>query len=528
MPAHIGRLAEAMPEGDRSRQTYALVAACVEAGIPDDEIHRLAAEHKPSVEKYGERLEAEVDRLLDKVPGPRPELSSFPSSTSYRGTPQSGSRDYEENEERYPPASGEGSNRYEGNEGNEESPPRVWPKPADAGAFLGIAGDFVRRVEPHTEADPAALLGQFLVGVGSVIGRGPHVAVGADRHGVNLSAAVVGATSRGRKGTAEGWVRALLERVDRAWGDDRVQTGLSSGEGLIHAVRDPARGEEGEGRRQDRGEADKRLLAIEPEFARVLRNASRQGNTLSAQLRQAWDSPRVMRTMTRANPLKATDGHISVIGHITVEELRAELTRTDVANGFANRFLWIASKRSKLLPRGGNLHPDDLEPLADKLRLAVDWARSRQRVTPDGGYWQLWESTYEDLTADVPGLLGAATSRAEAQVTRLALLYALLDLSDFVGRKHLEAGLAFWRYCERSAAYIFGDSTGDPIADEILAVLRRRPDGMTRWDISNHFGRNRSAADIGRALELLYGRGLATFEFETTGGRSAERWRATS
>ena len=37
-----------------------------------------------------------------------------------------------------------------------DAPP--WPEPLGKAAFHGLAGDFVRLVEPHTEADPAALL----------------------------------------------------------------------------------------------------------------------------------------------------------------------------------------------------------------------------------------------------------------------------------------------------------------------------------------------------------------------------------
>jgi hypothetical protein len=53
-------------------------------------------------------------------------------------------------------------------------------------------------------------------------------------------------------------------------------------------------------------------------------------------------------------------------------------------------------------------------------------------------------------SADQPGLLGALTARAEAQVIRLALLFALLDKEGSIGVAHLKAALAFWRYCEAS------------------------------------------------------------------------------
>lgn len=41
---------------------------------------------------------------------------------------------------------------------------------------------------------------------------------------------------------------------------------------------------------EDEGEADKRLLVIEPEFATVLRRMQGETNSLSAVLREAWET----------------------------------------------------------------------------------------------------------------------------------------------------------------------------------------------------------------------------------------------
>ena len=100
-------------------------------------------------------------------------------------------------------------------------------------------------------------------------------------------------------------------------------------------------------------------------------------------------------------------------------------------------------------------------------------------------------------------MLGAILGRAEAQVLRLALIYALLDRSAFIDEPHLLAALACWDYAEASARFIFGDSLGDPVADEILRALRERPEGMTRTELMHHFGRNLSSEQIGRALAVL-------------------------
>ena len=63
----------------------------------------------------------------------------------------------------------------------------------------------------------------------------------------------------------------------------------------------------------------------------------------------------------------------------------------------------------------------------------------------------MWRAIYSKLSAKPPGLLGAATARAEAQVVRLSLIYALLDRAAAIGTEHLTAALALWRYCADSA-----------------------------------------------------------------------------
>jgi hypothetical protein len=120
-------------------------------------------------------------------------------------------------------------------------------------------------------------------------------------------------------------------------------------------------------------------------------------------------------------------------------------------------------------------------------------------------------------------MFGAATNRAEAQVLRLSVLYAMLDSSEAIRAEHLLAALAVWRYAEQSARWLFGDAVGDPIADTILAALRQRP--MTRNDLYNLFGRNVSRSRIEQALGLLARLGLASPRSEPSDGpRPREGW----
>jgi hypothetical protein len=417
-----------------------------------------------------------------------------------------------------------------------EYQPRPWPNPPAAEAYHGLAGEIVRAIEPASEADPAALLVQALIGFGNLIGRSAHFRVEADRHFGNEFIALVGRTAKARKGTSWGQIHRLLTAAEEFWAAERVQSGLSSGEGLIWSVRDPilkrerikergaeVRYEEVEA---DPGVADKRLLVYEPEFANVLKQTERQGNTLSVIIRQAWESGS-LRSMTKNSPARASGAHVSIIGHITAEELRRYLSLTETANGFANRFMWICTQRSKQLPEGGR--PDELvlRGLVERLGHVLTFARGIGEVGRDEQTRALWREVYGDLSADRPGLGGALLARGEAHVMRLALLYALLESSRLIQAPHLMAALAVWQYALDSVRYIFGDALGDPVADDLLRFLRAAgPDGATRTDIRDFFGRNRSSEQIGRALALLAEHGLARRLQRDTNGRPAECWAA--
>jgi hypothetical protein len=410
-----------------------------------------------------------------------------------------------------------------------------WPDELGPDAFHGLAGDFVHLVGPETEADAAALLFSFLVATGSIIGKVPYYQVGGDRHYTNLFSVIVGESAKARKGTSWGEVRRFVGLVDEDWCKQRIAGGLSSGEGLIHAVRDPITEmvplREGkrvvghEPQMTDAGVDDKRLMVVEGELSQVLQAAGRDGNTLSAIIRQAWDGG-TLRVLAKSAKATCLEPHISVLAHITVAELKQQLTKTDMANGFANRFLWICAARSKCLPFGGAVNEKALGDLAEESRQAIEFARGVGRIELAVEARAEWSRVYPVLSEARRGLLGAITARAEAQAVRLAMLYALLDQSAEIKLTHLRAGLATWRYCEDSARFIFGDSLGDPIADEILILLRGSPNGMTRNELTDHFKRNKLSAELGRALAVLQSHGLARAERLPTGGRTAELWKA--
>lgn len=315
-------------------------------------------------------------------------------------------------------------------------------------------------------------------------------------------------------------MRRFTELVDEQWCKQRVAGGLSSGEGLIHAVRDPIT----DGGFPDPGVDDKRLLAVEGELSQALQSASRDGNTLSAIIRQAWDGI-PLRVLAKNAKATCLEPHISILAHITTAELRRRLTSIDMANGFANRFLWLCATRSQCLPFGGAVDEGALAALAAKAAQIVEFARNCGRLQFADEARAEWSSVYPTLSEGRLGLLGEITARAEAQTARLAMLFAVLDHCDEIKLPHLRAALAAWRYCEDSARFIFGDCLGDPTADEIHALLRCSGEGVTRNEITDYFKRNKPSAEIERALNVLQQHGRARVESRPTGGRKAEVWK---
>jgi hypothetical protein len=410
----------------------------------------------------------------------------------------------------------------------------AWPTLDDA-ALYGIAGDVVDLLEPHTEADPVALLVSFLAEAGAMLNRGPHVILDGTYHPLLFWPVLVGRSSKSRKGTADKRMRQLFGLTDPIWTRGECKGTLSSGEGLVFAVRDDSYAEhpvKEKGKftgetvrvRVDSGVTDKRLFLVQPEFGSVLRIMAREGNSLSGVLRDAWDGL-TLAPMTKANRVRATDPHIGIVGHVTKDELLRNLTNTEASNGFGNRFAWFAVQRSKELPFSSAPDESHMNHLAARLSRAIKEARSISRVGLTDMARSLWAARYHELSADRPGLAGSLLGRAEAQVMRLAALYAVLDGHNAINSAHLNAAFALWQYAEDSTKLIFGNSLGDPVADTILNAIRTNGE-LTDSQLSELFGRNMSAAKLARAKNVLLTAGLAHCATEESGGRPRMVWKA--
>lgn len=389
-------------------------------------------------------------------------------------------------------------------------PAPTWPTPPAAAAYHGVLGALVRALEDEVEPDPAGILGGLLAAFGALAGNG-RVLYQAGAQAPSLFVVLVGDSAVSRKGTSYGMVRTIFELAGYSLNPVLVP-GLGSGEGLV-----------GHLQRRVADESDNRALVVESEFGRLLRIINREGSTLSPILREAWDGVPLGRVLARDSKV-VPDHHVCLYANTNRRELRQQLTETNGADGLGNRFLWLAVRRTKLVPLPPRPDPLVAPHIAD-LAVALDFARRTGTVSMGvdaADHWTAWYST----RAPRLGLLGVLTARAEAQVARLAMVYALADRSETIGLEHLEAAIAFWEYAERSAGFIFGESTGNRHADVLLGWLQRGDE--YGWKEAKLALGMRTAADLQEVVDLLTAVDLAEVveRPHPRGGRSVRIIRA--
>src|SRR5262249_18787787 len=174
--------------------------------------------------------------------------------------------------------------------------PKAWPIMESKGT-PGLVGRIARLATENSEADPVAVIVTTLVYAAAEFGRAQYTRIGDTTHHSRHFGAIVGQSSRARKGTSYAPVRRIFELAEKirmsgstlpfpSGSKLKVSNGpLSSGEGLVYAIRDGSANED----EDDRGVEDKRLLVVEQELGAPLRAFQRSGNNLSMILRVAFD-----------------------------------------------------------------------------------------------------------------------------------------------------------------------------------------------------------------------------------------------
>ena len=384
-----------------------------------------------------------------------------------------------------------------------------YPKPPN---LYGIAGEVAALAMLESEADPVAVYTTFLVYMGALIGLKAYARVGETKHYPRLFVAIVGNSSRARKGTSLKPVERIIRKTEEVFLNrtkgssytplNFADGGVSSAEGLIFAVRDESEKLDKNKIPEWDGVDDKRLIVIEEELANVLKMAQREGNTLSPILRRAWDGCN-LAPMTKNNRLKSSNPHISLLSHITQFELKMSFSQSDCHNGLGNRFLWTCVRRPKKVPLPQQMNDDKVFDLAIRLSALMANYDDERELKLSADAIPAWKKIYHAVSVDDTGLKSTLTARSEAYIIRLSLLFALLDNASEIDTKHLNAALALVTFCNESVAYLFtspsDDVSGD--AEKLLDALDKS--AMTQTKVSKLFGRNKNRLELKHLLDEL-------------------------
>jgi len=396
-----------------------------------------------------------------------------------------------------------------------DSPKRSELVPAvHPNAYHGVVGEYVKEIAPHTESDPLAVLVQALAWVGCKIGRSAWIRHGNVTHYPLIWPLIVGRTSTGRKGNS---AADSLSSLNSLSSPPRMRSGLSSGEGLIEAFM---------AKKEDDPRPDPRMIVLETEWESVLARTRREGNTLSAVLRDAWDG-RTLATMNAGGASREVAVHaLTVVGHITPQALKEGMTGTDLTNGFLNRFIPIVVHRPHLV-----VWPEEMGVNAQSALLTI----ATKEKEEDGEYtltseakilYADWYTTYSSESEKTTDRVAMATGRAVPNLLRLALIYAWLDDTDnVIGEEHIRAAIAVIDNARASAQLLLAAGRAG-VDGKILKALRENGP-MTKTELFHHFARHVSADQLNEALTALVDSGEVLVEKNTgTGGRPSEVYRA--
>lgn len=363
--------------------------------------------------------------------------------------------------------------------------------------LYGLVGEVACVGGEGTETNPYAIAANFMTYLSCAIGRGVYLPIGNTWHHTRLFCLHIGRSGRGRKGDALSLVMRLDQAIRQLNADFAPQIhrgGLSSREGLVALMHD--------GYKHVRQEFapinDKRLWVVESEFANVLHQGRREGNTLSAALRDCWDGV-CLKPATKSNRLYASHPHVCLSGAISPGELTGLMTARELTNGFANRFLVIWAERTQILPFPKPTSQDTVDDLAKRILKVLEFVGADQHSCRDHlrmdlsaeAQWRYAQLYRSELNEDVGSeLVNAMLERRAPMLLRIAMLFALTDLQNRVNVPHIEAAMAWMHYATATVRYVFVSAAEEAkmvqtinLSNKVLSFLQERGKA-TRSEIS--------------------------------------------
>ena len=164
---------------------------------------------------------------------------------------------------------------------------------------------------------------------------------------------------------------------------------------------------------------------------------------------------------------------------------------------------------------------ENVRLLGELLARSIDQASHIGEVVFSGDAEILYRELYPELSGDRDrGAWSTVTARAEVQVIRLALCYALIDGLDVIDLKHLRAAVAAWQYCDDSARYLFEKVSTAPLVDRVIDHLKAG--SKTTTQLHKAFSGHVDSRSLNTTLSELVDDGRVVRSGQATGGRSSK------
>ena len=180
-----------------------------------------------------------------------------------------------------------------------------------------------------------------------------------------------------------------------------------------------------------------------------------------------------------------------------------------IANGFANRFLFVWSRLTQLLPYGGDIDRVAVTAVADRIDAALSALQARIQINGtmhlplDPGARARWTEFYNQRrTGAGEGIAKALSARHVAHAARLATIYAVLDGSITIKGTHVDAAIAWCDYSIGSTEKAFVGRIAGKAGKLLEAVRESMPDGLDGAGIKRAVSHNWAAGELGAAGQL--------------------------
>ncbi|WP_043616083.1 hypothetical protein [Nonomuraea candida] len=385
-------------------------------------------------------------------------------------------------------------------------------------AFHGLFGRITDALDPYTEGSKVGVMVSLMSAYSAYIGYGPTVETGKGSSPLALWGVLVGRSGVGRKGTATGIARRVIESAFATFGEENVVEGLpATGLGFITELADRAE-----------GTLANPVWFIEEEGDALLSNARRDAK-VGVYLRKAFDAQTIAHK-TKVDDLRVRRPHLGLIMHVQPRNWAAVAGGKDATGGTWNRLLPVWVQQSKTLPvfESSDAH-EAIRQAARALRQAGDYARQVDTVTVPGHVARVFEAKHRPIVEAMISTeaMSQYAERAMAYMIRLAGLFALSERRDEISERDFDAALALVCYSIETIAYVLPEAEASEEASLTVKVenfVREAGDaGRTATEIYRAL--NIKAADLREivaqldTIEVVKGHSA-----KGTGGRPSMRY----